>query len=97
MFDLFISILNTIEFFYTGFISSLVDAAEELLANTPIKSHWDDLIANETLRFAILDYAPLADRLINWEVIKTMLQAEFALLVAILKFKIGVKLIPSIW
>ena len=70
--------------------------AVSALDSLGISDLWNDLLQTEAIG-TLLSYAPLADKLVNWSVVSGVIAAEFAILIALVTFKIIVKAIPTVW
>ena len=96
MFDWVLEGIEGIKQIFYDLVDWFVEKGAEALDAIGIADSWND-ITDTTVIQDLLEYAPLADRLIYWDIITAITIAEMTILLAILSFKIVVKLIPTIW
>lgn len=96
MFELLESLIDSIKETFNSIVDIFVELASEALNELGLAQLWNDLLQTDIIG-TLLTYAPLADRLIAWNIVTLVFAAEFSLLVSILTFKVVVKMIPSVW
>ena len=89
-------IKNTLNDVVDTLVNILVDRATQAMEAIGLVDLWNDLLQTSVIE-SLLGYAPLAHRLIHWDIISTVAVAEIAIIVALVTFKVIVKAIPTIW
>jgi hypothetical protein len=96
MFDWVLEGIEGIKQIFYDLVDWFVEKGSDALDSIGIADEWEDILQTEIIE-DLLAYAPLADKLIYWDVITLITVAEMTILIGILSFKIVVKLIPTIW
>jgi len=96
MFDWVLEGIEGIKQIFYDLVDWFVEKGADALDSIGIADEWEDILQTEIIA-DLLAYAPLADKLIYWDVITLITVAEMTILLGILSFKIVVKLIPTIW
>ena len=96
MFDWVSDALEFIKGIFYDIVIWFVDLASDAMVSVGLADTWNDLIQTEAIE-TLLTYAPLADKLIMWNVIQAVTLAEMTILLGIVSFKVVVKMIPTIW
>jgi hypothetical protein len=96
MFDWVSDAIDSIKEIFYDIVDFFVDMASQALQSIGLAQAWDDLLATGAIQ-TLLSYAPLADKLISWEIITAVTVAEMTILLGLVTFKVVVKMIPTIW
>ena len=89
-------IKNTLNDVVDTLVNIFVSRATQAMEALGLADLWNDLLQTQIIE-SLLAYAPLAHRLIHWDIVSLVAVTEIAIIVAIVTFKIIVKAIPTIW
>ena len=96
MFDWVTDAIEAIKNIFYDIVDFFVEVASDAMSAVGLTDAWNSLMQTGAIQ-GLLTYAPLADKLIMWEVVSVVLIAEMTILLGLVAFKVVVKMIPTIW
>lgn len=96
MFDWVTDAIEAIKNIFYDIVDFFVEMASDAMSAIGLTDAWESLLNTGAIQ-GLLTYAPLADKLIMWEVVSAVLIAEMTILLGLVSFKVIVKLIPTVW
>jgi hypothetical protein len=96
MFDWVTDAIDSIKEIFFDIVDFFVEMGSQAMDAIGLAETWNTLLDTGAIQ-TLLSYAPLADKLIMWDVITAVTVAEMTILLGIVAFKVVVKLIPTIW